>query len=129
MVGLVTSDLAAEIPGDNVRRLRRPVRSLFDRRWTTAWYADLHTEHRPLPCWVEDVSANGAKLRVGFIPAGFAVGEKLSLVLPNFDAIAARLAWYRRDRIGVQFCGSERWLVELALGASAADDWFPTTAR
>ena len=119
----------AEIPADNVRRLRRPVQSLFDRRWVTAWYADLHAERRPLPCWVEDVSADGAKLRVGFIPAALVVGEALSLVLANVNAIAARVAWHRRDRIGVQFCGSEPWLVELALRATAAENWFPTTAR
>jgi hypothetical protein len=124
----VTPDFASDICAQNVRRLRRPVLSLFDRRWATAWYADLHTERRPLPCWIEDVSAHGAKLRVGFIPAQLVVGEPLSVVLPNFDAIAAHIAWRRRDRIGVEFRSSEPWLVELALRKTAADDWFPTSA-
>jgi PilZ domain len=121
-------EVTAEIVGDTVRRLRRPVRSPLDRRWATAWYADLHTRDRPLTCWVEDVSADGAKLRVGCVPTVTAVGEYLFLALANVDAIAARVAWHRRDRIGVEFCQSQPWLVELVLRITETEDWFPTTA-
>jgi hypothetical protein len=105
------------------------VRSPLDRRWATAWYAELRTRLRPLPCWVEDVSADGAKLRVGFIPADFTIGEPISLVLPNFNAVAARVAWHRRDRIGVHFHESQPWIVELVQGFAQAEDWFPTLAH
>jgi hypothetical protein len=109
----------------NVRRLRRSEKSPLDQRRTMAWYAELHTQTRSLPSWLEDVSANGAKLRMDLIPGTIVVGEPVSLVLPNLSAIAAQVAWHRRDRIGIQFCASQPWIVELKL--REIEDWFPTT--
>jgi hypothetical protein len=108
----------------NVRRLRRPVRSSLDRRWTAGWYAELRTQSHPLGCWVLDVSADGAKLYVGY--GASIVGDGLSLILPNFTAIPVRLAWRHRDRVGVQFCASQPWIVELVALAAKAEDGLPT---
>lgn len=109
----------------NVRPLRRAIRSPLDRRWATSWYAELYARNGLLPAIVEDVSADGAKLRVGYAPVG---GEQVTLVLANFSRVEARVAWRRRDRIGIQFTTSQPWIVELVRLATAAGDWFPITA-
>jgi hypothetical protein len=43
-------------------------KSPLDRRWALAWYGDLHTRSGMLAGMVEDVSADGAKVRVGRDP-------------------------------------------------------------
>jgi hypothetical protein len=119
-------DMTDGRPGNyNVRRLRRSEKSPLDQRRAKAWYAELNTQTRSLPSWLEDVSANGAKLRMNLIPGTIVVGEPVSLILPNLSAIAAQVAWHRRDRIGIQFCASQSWIVELKL--REIEDWFPTT--
>jgi hypothetical protein len=52
----------------NIRHLRRLAKSPTDRRWALAWYGDLHTRSGMLAGMVEDVSADGAKVRVGRDP-------------------------------------------------------------
>src|SRR5260221_6809826 len=52
----------------NVRPLRRLAKSPTDRRRALAWYSELRTQSGVLPSMVEDVSAHGAKVRVGSIP-------------------------------------------------------------
>jgi hypothetical protein len=108
----------------SVRPLRRPVKSPLDRRWEIAWNAELHTRSGQLPAIIEDVSADGAKLRVGRVPID---GEQVTLVLPNLSPMEARIAWRRRERIGIQFLTSQRWIVELLMRITEIDDGPPIT--
>jgi hypothetical protein len=108
----------------NVRPLRRLVKSPLDRRWAVAWYSDLHTQSGVLPSMVENVSADGAKLRVGSISID---GENVSLVLLNCSPIEARIAWRRSEHIGIQFLTRQSWIVDLVLGVTETEEWFPVT--
>jgi PilZ domain len=108
----------------NVRPLRRSAMSPLDRRWALAWYGDLHTRSGMLPGMVEDASADGAKVRVGRDPID---GENVTLVLPNSSPIEARIAWRRRDHIGVQFLTRQSWIIELLLRVKGTEAWFPVT--
>jgi hypothetical protein len=109
---------------ENVRPLRRPVKSPLDRRWVVAWYSDLHTQSGVLPSMVENVSADGAKLRVGSIPID---GESVSLVILNCSPIEARIAWRRSEHIGIQFLIRQSWIVDLVLGLTETEECFPVT--
>jgi len=108
----------------NVRPLRRPVKSSLDRRWPTEWFANLRTQSGVLPSIVENVSADGAKVRVGGIPIG---GENVSLVLLNCSPIEARIAWRRREHIGLHFLAHQSWLVDLVLRVTETEEWVPVT--
>jgi hypothetical protein len=108
----------------NVRPLRRAEKSPLDRRWATSWHGELRTSSRLLPSVVEDVSADGAKLRVGSIPID---GEKVTLILPNCSPIEARIAWRRREHIGIQFSTRQSWIIELVLQVAEGEEWFPVT--
>jgi hypothetical protein len=89
---------------NRVRRLRRPVKSYLDQRQATAWNAEIHTRSGPVPCIVEDVSVDGAKVRVGCVPID---GDDVTLIIPNYSPITARIVWRRRKCIGVQFSTSQ----------------------
>jgi len=54
---------------------------------------------------VDDVSADGAKVRVGRDPID-------GRILPNSSPIEARIAWRHRDHIGVQFLTRQSWIIE-----------------
>jgi hypothetical protein len=108
----------------NVRPLRRSAKSPLDRRWALAWYGDLHTQSGMLPGMVEDVSADGAKVRVGSIPIDT---NSVTLMLPNCGPIEARIAWRRRDHIGIQFLTRQSWIIELLLRVTETEEWFPVT--
>jgi PilZ domain-containing protein len=102
----------------NVRPLRRSAMLPLDRRWALAWYGTF----TPGAGQVEDASADGAKVRVGRVPID---GENVTLVLPNSSPIEARIAWRRRDHIGVQFLTRQSWIVELLLRVKGTEEWFP----
>jgi hypothetical protein len=108
----------------NVRPLRRPVKSPLDRRWAVEWYADLHTQGDVLPSMVENVSADGAQLRVGGIPID---GESVSFVLLNCSPVEARIAWRRSEHIGIQFLTRQSWIIDLVLGVTETEECFPVT--
>jgi len=73
---------------------------------------------------VEDVSADGAKVRVGSNPID---GEQVTLVLPNCSPIEARIAWRRQAYIGVQFLARQSWVIEFMLGVTETEEWSPVT--
>jgi hypothetical protein len=108
----------------NVRPLRRSLKSPLNRRWAAAWYAELHTQSGPVPCTVEDVSADGAKVRVGRVAVDV---EDVTLVFPNFSPIEVRVTWRRRELIGIQFSSSQPWIVDFVQRATESGDWFPMT--
>ena len=108
----------------NVRPLRRLAKSPLERRWPLAWYSELHTQSGVLPSMVENVSADGAKLRVGSIPID---GESVSLVILNCSPIEARIAWRRSEHIGIQFLIRQSWIVDLVLGLTETEECFPVT--
>jgi hypothetical protein len=106
----------------NIRHLRRLAKSPTDRRWALAWYSELHTQSGMLSGMVEDVSADGAKVCVGRDPID---GENVTLILPNCSPIEARIAWRRRDHIGVQFLTRQSWIIELLPRVKGTEEWFP----
>lgn len=108
----------------NVRQLRRSATLPLDRRWVLAWQAELHTQRGVFPSMVEDVSADGAKVRVGSNPID---GEHVTLVLPNCSPIEARIAWRRREHIGVQFLTRQSWMIEFMLRVTETEEWSPIT--
>jgi hypothetical protein len=108
----------------NIRHLRRLAKSPTDRRWALAWYSELRTQSGVLPSMVENVSADGARLRVDGIRVD---GENVTLILPNSSPIEARVAWRRRDHIGVQFLTCQSWIIELLLRVKGTEEWFPVT--
>jgi hypothetical protein len=83
-----------------VRQLRRPANKFLDRRWSANWLAALVTSTDRIPCIVEDISAGGAKLRVGPLPQS---EEAVSLVIANYEPIAGLVAWRSGHRIGLTF--------------------------
>ena len=116
------TDSGSEIKA--VRLLRRPVKSPLDRRWTTAWNAELHTRSCLLPSIIEDVSADGAKLRV---PSALIDGEEVVLIIPNYSPIEGRITWRRRKCIGIQFLRSQPWIVEVLARVTEVHDELPIT--
>jgi hypothetical protein len=108
----------------NVRPLRRSGESPLDRRWALAWYAELRTQRGLFPSMVENVSADGAKIRVG---SNLIDGEHVTLILPNCTPIEARIAWHRREHIGVQFLTRQSWIIEFVLRMTETEEWFPIT--
>jgi hypothetical protein len=108
----------------NVRPLRRSAKSPLDRRWALAWYSELHTQSGVLPSMIENVSADGARVRVDGIRVD---GENVTLILPNCDPIEARIAWRRREHIGIQFLTRQSWIIELLLRVTETEEWFPIT--
>ena len=108
----------------NVRPLRRSAKLHLDRRWATAWFGSLHIQGGVLPGIVENVSTDGAKVRVGCMPIG---GENVSLVLLNCSPIEARVAWRRWEHIGIQFLTRQSWIVDLVQGVSENEESFPIT--
>jgi hypothetical protein len=108
----------------NVRPLRRLAKSPLERRWPLAWYSELHTQSGVLPSMVENVSADGAKIRVDSIRVD---GEDVTLILPNSGPIEARVAWRRRDHIGIQFLTRQSWIIELLVRVTETEEWFPVT--
>jgi PilZ domain len=106
----------------NVRHLRRSLKSPLNRRWAAAWYAELHTRNGLVPCTVEDVSADGAKVRVGRVPID---GQNVKLVFPNVSPIEACITWRRQDLMGVEFATSQPWIVDFVQRATETGDWFP----
>jgi hypothetical protein len=95
---------------DNVRLLRHPVTSSgLHRRWKSRWSAVLHGTHGRIACEVIDISAGGAQLIVGPALLG---EETVSLVVPGFGSIDARVAWRRRDRLGIQFTSPHSWIID-----------------
>jgi hypothetical protein len=114
------SDLRNEIKV--IGRVVRQGKSALDRRWSTAWMAQLHVIGSSSRCLVEDVSAHGARLRVA---AGVdaAVDEQASLAFAKHAAIPVRIAWRRDDWIGVQFSTPQPWLVDMVVQATERHDW------
>jgi hypothetical protein len=108
----------------NVRPLRRSAKSPLDRRWALAWYSELHTQSGVLQSMVENVSADGARVRVDSIRVD---GEDVTLILPNCSPIEAHIAWRRREHIGIQFLTRQSWIVELLVRVTETEEWFPVT--
>jgi hypothetical protein len=109
------------LPG-NIRPLRRA--TTMNRRWPTSVLAVLQTRSRHIPCTIENVSRGGARLIVGHAPIG---DEEVTLIVPDFGEISARLAWRRRDRVGVQFAPGQLWVVDLM--KKAGSDEVPLRSR
>lgn len=97
-----------------VRQLRRPANQL-NRRWSTHWLAALVTATDHIACIVEDISAGGAKLRVGPLPSP---EEAVALVIANHEPIAGFIAWRSGDRIGLTFNERQPLVEELLLKAA-----------
>ena len=108
----------------NVRQLRRSATSPLHRRRVLARHAELHTQRGVFPGMVEDVSADGAKVRVGSNPID---GEHVTLVLPNCRPIEARIAWRRREHIGVQFLTRKSWIIGFMRRVTETEEWSPIT--
>jgi hypothetical protein len=106
----------------NVRHLRRSLKSPLGRRWAAAWYAELHTRSGAVPCTVEDVSADGARVRVGRVSID---GDDVTLVFPNFNPIEVRITWRRGELLGIEFVRSQPWIVDFVQRATETGDWFP----
>jgi PilZ domain len=102
---------------NNVRPLRHPVKSLTDvhRRWATAWPAVLYAANASIPCKVENVSMTGAQLFVDAIPLD---DTNVSLAIETFDSIVARIAWRRRERVGIQFAQGQPWIIDVVSKAA-----------
>ena len=114
---------------DNViGRVVRPSKSALDRRWATAWAAQLQLIGASVDCVVEGISARGAKLRVAS-GVDVAAEEQASLVFAQHAAIAARIAWRRDDWIGVQFSTAQPWLVDMVVQATEFHNWPPRPVR
>jgi hypothetical protein len=105
-----------------IGRVVRPGKSALDRRWSTAWAAQLHLVNASIRCLVEDISARGAKLRVA-AESDAAADEQASLVFAKHAAIPVRVAWRRDDWIGVQFSTPQPWLVDMVVQATEYHDW------
>jgi hypothetical protein len=102
-----------------IRPLRHASTSTgLHRRWKIGWPAVLHTAHGRVPCRIENVSTGGAQLVVG---SALLDDESVSLLIHNFGAIDARIAWRRRDRIGLQFAVDHPWIVDLVKKAAMED--------
>jgi hypothetical protein len=108
--------------------LVRPGKTVLDRRWATAWAAQLYRLGGSVCCLVEDVSAYGAKLH---LREGVEVSaeEHASLTFPKHTPIPVRIAWRRDDWIGVQFAIPQPWLVDLVVQATELHDWPPPSVR
>lgn len=103
-------------------RVVRAGKSALDRRWATAWAARLDLRSGSVQCLVEDISANGAKLRVG-AEVDAAAEEQAALALGKYAQIRVRIAWRRDDVMGVQFSLAQPWLVDLVVQATEFHDW------
>lgn len=108
---------------DNIRWLRRPTtrNAVFRRRWKANWIAQLETLRGPMPCIVEDISAAGAKLRVGLSP----IDGPASLLIVDFGPIAAHVAWRRGYRLGLHFDERQPRVRDLVVKAARANSWDP----
>jgi hypothetical protein len=111
-----------------IARVVRPGKTALDRRWATAWAVQLHLLGGPVCCLMEDVSVDGAKLR---LPEGVdaAAEEHGSLAFSKHTPMPVRIAWRRDDRIGVQFATRQTWLVDLVVQATETHDWPPPLGR
>jgi hypothetical protein len=111
-----------------IGRVVRPGKTALDRRWATAWAVQLHLLGAPVCCLMEDVSVDGAKLR---LPEGVdaAIEEHGSLAFSKHTPMPVRIAWRRDDRIGVQFATRQTWLVDLVVQATETHDWPPPLGR
>jgi hypothetical protein len=98
------------------QRVMRP-EIVRHQRWKTSWMAELQTSGGHTPCIVEDISAAGAKLRLGSAPAE---GEVVSLGVVDFAPIVARVVWRKADRVGLHFAAKQPWVVDLVWKASAS---------
>jgi hypothetical protein len=105
-----------------IGRVVRPGKSALDRRWATAWTAQLHLTSASIRCLVEDISARGARLRVAS-EVNATAEEHASLVFANHPAMWVRIAWRRDDWIGVQFSSPQPWLVDMVVQATEFHDW------
>jgi hypothetical protein len=96
-------EAVADILPRAVRQLRQPVgpNKLVNRRWFVNWLATLVTAADEIPCIVEDISAGGARLRVGLLSPQS--GEAVTLVIVNYAPIAGLIAWQSRQRVGLKF--------------------------
>src|SRR5215469_7042002 len=103
--------MADTVP-NRVRQLRRPVGpdKALDRRWSANWLATLVTSTDQILCIVEDISAGGAKLRVGLAPQS---EEIVTLVIADYGPIPASVAWRSRDRIGLKFSEQQPLVADL----------------
>ena len=107
---------------DLMGRVVRPGKSAFDRRWATAWAAQLHLIDASIPSVVEDISAGGARLRVASGVHATAE-EQASLAFAKHAAIPVRIAWRSDDWIGVQFSTPQPWLVDMVVQTIEFKDW------
>jgi hypothetical protein len=57
-----------------------------------------------------DLSVAGARLKVD---APLAIGEEISLILMDCDALAAKVVWERRGEAGLRFLGGDDVLSQL----------------
>ncbi len=109
---------------DNVRRLRRPAKAdpLARRRWKINWLAQLWTPAGRQRCLVADISADGAKIAIPRPPER---GASVSLIVPGFTGVAARVAWSRKGWVGLHFAESQPAVIDLvseAVNTGAFDD-------
>src|SRR5581483_726740 len=98
---------------DKLRPLRHSVgpRPGHDGRWATHVRAEIRTEKGSFSCIVEDVSVAGARINVG---AARVTSNHVFLLLEDYGALAARIVWRRRYRVGLQFAVRHPALLALA---------------
>jgi hypothetical protein len=95
-------------------------------RWATRWAAELFSSGRRIACTVEDISRHGAKVRIGVAQIA---DENVWLVIRDFEPIAARVMWRRRDRAGVQFTSSQPRDLDLVIMAAKDKLWLARRVR
>jgi hypothetical protein len=71
----------------------------------------IRTARGTFPCLLEDISVAGAKLNVGAAPV---LGTHLFLLLDDYGTVAARIAWRRNSRLGLNFSVRHPALLALA---------------
>jgi hypothetical protein len=112
----------------NIRQLRRPPMrdTVLNTRWKTNWLARLLTPQGPLACIVEDISAEGARLRIGRAP--LQEGE-VSLIVTDTAAIAAHVAWRRGGLVGLALAEDQPQVTALVVQAASANAPQPQGSR
>lgn len=97
----------------NLRPLRQSAgpRAGFHGRWAAHMPAQIRTARGTFPCLLEDISLAGAKLNVGTTPVP---GTHVFLLVENYGAITARIAWRRNTRLGLNFSVRHPALLALA---------------
>lgn len=98
--------------GDNIRPLRRPEsdQGAPGRRWKTNWPAELSTARGRTRCVVVDISSWGARLA---LDAAVDLPDQVALVIDGIGTIAAQIAWYRDNTIGLRFLEQQGWIRRL----------------